>query len=414
MNQPVLRVLDQHAEEAGFLAGLRDYAVRAPHYDLKHLRTLDGRIEAHLDGLLIAGLKGLDLLLKGLHPLATGEVFAATALAFMAGNGPALSTLAEHLRKAPDGERAFTAALGWLEWDKVEPWTERLLASQEPLFRRLGLAACGMHRRDPGPALIAGLSHADPGVLARAARTAGELRRRDLMQAIRAHRLHADEAVRFWANWATVQMGDEEALGPLRLLAEQQGMFRLRALNALLCWQPREASIAWLRGLMQSPQHRRLVIQATGLFGDPVTVPWLIQQMGDLPHARVAGEAFTLITGADLAELDLELKVYPDYDAGPTDDPDDPNVDMDPDTDLAWPDPARVEAWWQANQERFTKGTGYLLGQPLSEARCLEVLKTGYQRQRVAAACALARYIPTRPLFPTSAPAVRQRQLLGT
>ena len=28
---------------------------------------------------------------------------------------------------------------------------------------------------------------------------------------------------------------------------------------------------------------------------------------------------------ADLAELDLELKVYPDYDAGPTDDPDDPN-----------------------------------------------------------------------------------------
>ena len=131
---------------------------------------------------------------------------------------------------------------------KVEPWIERLLSSQEPLFRRLGLAACGMHRRDPGPALIAGLSHADPGVLARAARTAGELRRRDLMQTIRAHRLHADEAVRFWANWATVQMGDEEALGPLRLLAEQQGVFRLRALDTLLCWQPREASIAWLRG----------------------------------------------------------------------------------------------------------------------------------------------------------------------
>ncbi|MCZ0445852.1 hypothetical protein OZH93_24570, partial [Escherichia coli] len=93
-----------------------------PHYDLKHLRTLDSRIEAHLDGLLIAGLKGLDLLLKALSPHATGEVFAATALAFMAGNGPALSSLAEHLRKAPDGERGFTSALGWLDWATVEPW----------------------------------------------------------------------------------------------------------------------------------------------------------------------------------------------------------------------------------------------------------------------------------------------------
>ena len=48
-------VLDQHAEEAAFLALLRDYAVRAPHYDLEELAELDQRIEAHLDGLAIAG-----------------------------------------------------------------------------------------------------------------------------------------------------------------------------------------------------------------------------------------------------------------------------------------------------------------------------------------------------------------------
>ncbi|MDT9151145.1 HEAT repeat domain-containing protein, partial [Escherichia coli] len=80
-------------------------------------------------------------------------------------------------------------------------------------------------RRDPGPALIAGLAHAQPSVIAQAARTAGELRRRDLMPAIRAHRLHADEGVRFWANWATLQMGDEEALLPLRQFAEQTGRY---------------------------------------------------------------------------------------------------------------------------------------------------------------------------------------------
>lgn len=413
MNAGIPFVIGQHADEAAFLAGLRDYAVRAPHYSLNDLLKLDRRLDAHLDGLRIAGPPGLETLLQRLGPNACGEVFAAGVLAFESGNTAVLSSLSEHLRKSPAAERFFSAALGWLEWELVSPWIDRLLVSPEPLFRRIGLAACGMHRRDPGAALLAGLSHADPSVLARAARSAGELRRRDLMAAIRAHRLHSSDPVRFWANWATAQMGDEEALGPLRLFAEQEGPNQLRALRVLLCWQKRDASIAWLRGLMQSPAHRRLVILGTGLLGDPVTVPWLIQQMHELPLARVAGEAFTLISGADLALLDLELRTSPDFDAGPNDDPNDPNVKMDPDQDLPWPDPQLVEAWWQANQERFHKGTAYLLGAPLSEAQCQQVLRTGYQRQRIATAYALARYIPTQALFPTSAPAKRQLALLG-
>ncbi|MCR1764356.1 hypothetical protein NAG16_14970, partial [Pseudomonas aeruginosa] len=47
----IAAIVDQHAEEAAFLALLRDYAVRAPHYDLEELAELDQRIEAHLDGL---------------------------------------------------------------------------------------------------------------------------------------------------------------------------------------------------------------------------------------------------------------------------------------------------------------------------------------------------------------------------
>ncbi len=407
-------ILHQHAEEAGFLALLRDYAVRGPHYDLDHLGKLDSRIDAHLDGLRIAGQAGLEVLLAQLGPHSIGEMFASTVLAFEAGNTEVLSRLSAHLRSAGETERGYLMALGWLDWERVSPWIERMLASGEPLFRRLGLAACGMHQRDPGAGLLAGLSHADPGVLARAARTAGELRRRDLMPAIRAHRLHADDNLRFWSNWATAQMGDEEALEPLRKFAEQPGEHQGRALNVLLCWQKREASMAWLRGYAQAGEQRRLVIQGAGLLGDPVSIPWLIQQMADLPHARLAGEAFSLITGADLALLDLELVALPDYDAGPTDDPSDPNVAMDPDQDLPWPDPRLVQAWWQANQGSFQTGTPYLLGAALNERRCLEVLASGQQRQRIAAACALARFQPTRALFPTSAPASRQRALLTT
>lgn len=405
-------ILQQHAEEASFLAVLRDYALRAPHYDLDDINKLDSRIDGHLDGLRIAGQAGQEALLAQLGRHAIGEMFASTTLAFESANAEVLSRLSMHLRGTVETERGYLMALGWLDWARVSPWIERMLASPEPLFRRLGLAACGMHRRDPGAGLLAGLSHTDPGVLARAARTAGELRRRDLMPAIRAHRLHTDDNLRFWANWATAQMGDEEALGPLRQFAEQPGEHRGRALNVLLCWQKREASMAWLRGHAQDIAQRRLVIQGAGLLGDPVSIPWLIQQMGDLPHARLAGEAFSLITGADLALLDLELVATPDYDAGPTDDPSDPNVAMDPDQDLPWPDPQLVQAWWQANQAKLQSGAPYLLGAALNERRCLEVLATGQQRQRIAAACALARFRPTEALFPTSAPANRQRVLL--
>lgn len=287
-----------------------------------------------------------------------------------------------------------------------------MLASPSPLFRRLGLAACGMHRHDPGPALLIGLSDTDPSVLARAARTAGELRRRDLLPAIRAHRQHEDAATRFWANWATAQMGDEQALEPLRQFAEQPGALQYRALCVLLAWQEREPSIAWIRQWVQDPRDRRIGIQALGLLGDPVCVPWLIEQMSDLPYARVAGEAFSLMTGADLALLDLELQDLPDFDAGPNDNPDDPNVAMDPDENLPWPDPQSITSWWQTHGGDFQAGVGYVLGHMHSEGSFRHALAQGQQRQRIAAACGIGRYRLTEVLFPTSAPAWRQKRLL--
>ena len=148
-----------------------------------------------------------------------------------------------------------------------------------------------------------------------------------------------------------------------------------------------------------------------GLFGDPVAVPWLIQQMRDESLARVAGEAFSLITGADLALLDLELEALPDYDPGPNDDLDDDNVALDDDENLSWPEAERVSAWWRDNGARFVAGRAYLLGEPLGEARCRQVLRDGQQRQRMAAACLLARFVPNLPLFPTGAPVRRQLDL---
>ncbi|MGX4725864.1 TIGR02270 family protein [Pseudomonas corrugata] len=413
MNNSLSLVIEQHAEDASFLANLRDDALHAPHYDIEHLGILDNRLDAHLDGLRIAARNGLETLLSQLGPHAIGEMFACVVLAFESANGKVLSQLSEHLRSAAETERGYLMALGWLDWEQLSPWIDRMLAAPEAMFRRLGLAACGMHRHDPGPALLDGLCDTDPSVLARAARTAGELRRRELLPSIRAHCRHPEAATRFWANWAAVQMGDQPALEPLRQFAERPGQFQYRALCALSVWQELEPSIAWIRQLVQDPRDLRIGIQALGLLGDPVCVPWLIQQMSNLPYARVAGEAFSMITGADLALLDLELRDLPDFDAGPNDNPADPDVAMDPDENLPWPDPRPIEAWWQANGGQLQVGTRYLLGLAHSERSFQQVLICGQQRQRIAAACGLARFRPNEVLFPTSAPIWRQKRLLG-
>ena len=62
--------------------------------------------------------------------------------------------------------------------------------------------------------------------------------------------------------------------------------------------------------------------------------------MADPALARVAGEALAMITGLDLAYLDLDGEPPAGFEAGPTDDPADPSVAMDEDEHLPWPDAA--------------------------------------------------------------------------
>jgi hypothetical protein len=53
------------------------------------------------------------------------------------------------------------------------------------------------------------------------------------------------------------------------------------------------------------------------------------------------------------------------------------------------------------------------LGQAQNESSFVQALVHGQQRQRIAAACGLARFRPGEAVFPTSAPAWRQKRLLG-
>src|SRR5262245_33765755 len=88
-------------------------------------------------------------------------------------------------------------------------------------------------------------------------------------------------------------------------------------------------ALSLLKALAPDPENQRVLIQGAGIAGDSLYVLWLIKQMTAEKVMRLAGESFSLITGLDLAYLDLERKFPEGVEVGSTDNPADENVEMD-------------------------------------------------------------------------------------
>ena len=407
----------QHVEEAAHLRHVRSVLVRAPHVRLLHLGRLDERIAAHLDGVAVAGEYGTGLAQQALERPGTGEIFVATVRAIEDRDPDRLDKLLAIAEAVPTSRAGLLSAFGWASAADLQGITKALLDAAPPWRREVGLAACAMHGVDPGAVLAGALRDGDAGLRARALRVAGQCGRRDLLEGCLAALTDKDERCAFEAAQSALLLGDRAAaLAALRALAVNPGADgkpNLAALRGVLkVVSPKQAQ-SMLALLAKDAALIRTVIHGIAIAGDPHYVPWLIAQMENLKLARLAGEAFSFITGLDLAYLDLERKPPENVEFGPNDDPDDANVAMDEDDSLPWPDPEKINAWWRANGNRFAPSTRYFMGEAPSPAHCLTVLKTGFQRQRMAAAEYLSLVRAGTPLFNTAAPTRRQQRLLA-
>ena len=409
-HHPILLVVQQHVEESALLHNTRCLLTWAPHVKLHQLRRLDNRIAAHLDAVAVAGELGWKLCEAASEDPNAGTVFAATERAIEDKKLPALSKLLALAEAMPEAQPGLISAFGWASAQFLQGTIKSLLASDNAFQRQIGIAACAMHQVDPGVALVAAVVDSDASLRARALRVAGETGRRDLLPLCIKALGDKDAACQFWAAYATALLGEQgKAMEVLQNFVARPGPFQFRALQLLLKFIAVPQANELLKGLARDPANIRLLIQGAGIAGDPYYVPWLIKQMADLKLTRLAGEAFTFITGLDLAYLDLDRKPPDNFESGPNDDPDDPDVSMDEDDSLPWPDPVKIQAWWDTHKSRFTDGTRYFMGAPVTRAHCIQVLKDGYQRQRIAAALYLCLLQPGTKLFPTKAPAWRQQ-----
>jgi uncharacterized protein (TIGR02270 family) len=406
-------IISAYAEEASFLRLLREKAVGAPHYDLTDLGEMDNRLEAHIDGLRVAGDPGWKICLEELAWEEPGEIFTPAILALESGAEERIQTVLQKCEPDVKLYQGFISALGWLPFQRAEPSLQRFLKNDSPEIQRIGIAGFAIHRQDPGKALETALQSEHPRLLSRALKAVGELGKQSWAGSVVPFFDPENSEVRYHAAWSGILLGESEARKVLKSFAEADGPRSESAAAMAVRTGKIDGNREWFQNLADKKEHKRKAIIAAGALGDPADIPWLIEQMATPELARVAGESLSMITGLDIAYEDLDGEPPENFEAGPTEHPADDNVDLDPDEDLPWPDPAAIDRWWAENRKNFKKGTRHLCGQPIAKKHLWEVFKTGYQRQRAAAAIELALLEPGKPLFNVKAPAKRQMRMLG-
>jgi len=406
-------VIDQHSEEAAFLWTQRDQAVASPRYALKHLAKLDGRVEAHVDGLRVAAEVGWEtcLAVLGAGP---GEVFAGASLAFGSGDSSRIQLVLEAGSSDPLLARGLISALGWLAKGRASDAAMLLVGDVQPEVRRTGIAACAIHRIDPGPQLGKAIMDPAPQLAARAAKAAAELGRVDLFGQVLSRVSDPDPDCRFWAAWSAARLGEKRpsVLQVLREAVQPSGRHAQAALEmALRCLSLIDGKL-WCRDLALNPKSARLAAIGLGVIGDPAEIDTLIQMMEDPAVARAAGGSFSMITGADLGYEDLSGDAPESVPESPSEEPTDADLATDPDAHFEWPVPAKVAKWWAGRKSGYEFGVRYLRGKPITEATLREALSNGMQNQRAAAALEIGFLRPSTALFETRARADRQIEML--
>ncbi|MGE3779945.1 MAG: HEAT repeat domain-containing protein, partial [Pirellulaceae bacterium] len=321
----------------------------------------------------------------------------------------------EVVARQPTLEAAVVDALCWVPDEITNAVAERLAGSHEPLENRLGLAALVQGRRaSPQQLLAAAESQCEP-LQAMALRGLGTQGIVAAASYLRTYLAEERESLRLAAAWSLVRLIHDEQAGDL--LRENATSGNTAGTAEIVPWvvacPPLPTGAAWIEQLSQQPATFDRAVFAAGALGVPDLLDWLLDCMTAPAWARQAGEAFTEITGLDILQQDLDAPPPDSFAAGPTDDPADDDVAPDPYERYPWPDPVRIAQWWDRHQSQFSPGHRYFLGHRADEITWLQhVLCHGTQRQRAAAARALAVAFPDQPVFPVALHARRQSRLL--
>ena len=190
------------------LYGVRNGLIHAPHVKVEHLLRIDRRLSAHLDGLTISGESGASVCMQALDNPDPGVMFAVALGTIERQDQAGLTRLHALAGAVPEVRCGLIASFGWASPAVLQGIVARSLSSDDPLARLVAVAACALHRVDPGLASARRIMDADPLVRARALRTAGEIGCAEVVPACEAALRGDDPDIRFWAAWSAVLLGN--------------------------------------------------------------------------------------------------------------------------------------------------------------------------------------------------------------
>lgn len=412
-------VVEEHFDEATFLFDQFEKLLDHPMLTLADLeRTVESRLLAHLDGLVVGGLPVAErLLIPALTQLgedgAARISAAALALIFARKHEPVCAAL---LHTDATVQRTVVRACLLAPSAEVDRWAQAAFVRVTEARIRAVLVPIISSKLDD-KALAACLDSDDAPLVAAAVRVAGRESRQTFGPKLVQFLKHADIQVQDAALLAGLAWGLPQA----RIACQQRalGPEPNADIMALYAMTTHPSPHPALINLLSRPTHRNAALFALGFCGHPDVVPVLIDQIkqtaeSDPLAAKFAMQSIALITGMDLND---DAYATPSTKSDDSDDAEAqaalPEFEEDdlaanligiPEETLPLPNAAGIERFWQPAQTQFARTERYLRGQPFSEEASLAALQKGPLRVRHVLAWGLAvrtggvRWVETRGL----------------
>jgi uncharacterized protein (TIGR02270 family) len=392
-------ISEQFVVDASFLWLLRTNSVNQPHYYLEDLAKLEQRIDANLDGLMCNFELAWEICLSELDFEQAGEAFTAAIIAFRSRDVNKIKKVIDHAFCNNETFKGVISAMAWLPKPLVSEWALRFLHSKDLNHKYLAIAFFSIRRKNPGNILQELFQREDclahHKLLIRLLRIVGELKLYTFSNQVQQFVEHELPEVAFWANWALVMLGEHKQLVILLDFIKAESSYQQLAIQTIFKVLPLEHARKWISESSQQPDMIRSVIQAVGVLGDPHAVPWLIDKMNNFDTAKIAGEAFSLITGIDLDRYELTIEPPEDIAMVPNDDSEDEDTALDADENLPFPDVGKINHTWLRYRDRYKVGHRYIMGVEVTKnssevvGKLSRLLSHAGQRQRYSMALTL-------------------------
>jgi uncharacterized protein (TIGR02270 family) len=382
----VWAVLQQHLEDAAFCWLRRQDALWSPLYSRDELSQVDQVLDAHLEGLRVAGAAAIAPALENLERWESAdEAFVSTYVLAHSPAPKALAQLEAALVEEAELCTGAAAALLWAGSDEALVLLQRWWRSSEPALRRAALPAAMRHPRvKRSTVVLDSEENGDPWLRARAYRAIGEWRLDDFRTQARRGLDDMTARCRFEAAAALSLLGEKGAADRIvDELPTLEGRTRRRAVLAWAASASADAFAAAFNRLAPQPELHRDLIWALAFRGDAAGLPHLAWWLQFPEHARLAAYAIGHITGMDLEEeglwrdddgddSDADKPAADDghdheHDHDHDDDSDD--EELDEDDGLLDPDCPGLAAWVERESPRFVVGQRYVGGELLENAR---------------------------------------------